>query len=203
VTDLPLSRVRTAESKAPARPSQTARTILALDSAAGRPWFLPAVSLFPLTDYVLPFLPNQMLLVALSILQPRRWWVFAMTFVIATALGALLTAYAIEAIGPWVLDNLVGGAPEQGVVANVLHLVEDYGLWALAALAMLPWPPRTGVIVCALAGLPAPLIGLAVALGRVVPAGAYTLVGSRSPHLLRRFRRIDRVMKEVESLRTA
>lgn len=37
-----------------------------------RRWFLPAVAIFPAADYVLPFLPNQMLLLALSVLHPKR-----------------------------------------------------------------------------------------------------------------------------------
>lgn len=184
-----------------AAPSRAARIIAAVDHAADRPWFLPAVSVFPLTDYALPFLPNQLLLIALSVLQPRRWWLFALVFVAATGLGALLTAHALQAVGPWLLNALFGGRPEEGAAAQVLALVERHGLWALALLAALPWPPRTGVVVCALAGLPPPLIGAAVAAGRVVPAGLCTLVGSRAPHLLRRFQSVDRVLGEVQALR--
>lgn len=184
------------------RPSRAARIIAALDVIADRPWFLPAVSVFPLTDYVMPFLPNQMLLIVLSVLQPRRWCLFALAFVAATGLGAWLSAHAIQAVGPWLLDALFGGRPEEGAAARVLGMVERHGLWALALLAMLPWPPRTGVVVCALGGLPPTLIGAAVAAGRVVPAGLYTLAGSRAPRLLRRFRSIDRVLGEVEALRS-
>jgi membrane protein YqaA with SNARE-associated domain len=185
-----------------AAPSRTLRTVLALDRAADRPWFLPAVSLFPLADYVLPFLPNQMLLAALSVLQPRRWLVFAALFVAASASGAVLTAWAVQALGPWLLETIVGGAPERGAAADLLRVVERYGLAGLILLAALPWPPRTAVIVCALAGLPPLTIGLAVALGRTVPAGLLAIGGAKAPHVLRRVRSVDRLLSQLEACRT-
>lgn len=181
--------------------SRTARTITALDGAAGRPWFLPAVAAFPLADYALPFLPNQVLLVALCVLQPRRWWQFAIAFVLAGSLGAILTTLVIQTLGAPAVDGFVGDSLEGGAPAGLEDLIEQYGLWALALLAMLPWPPRTAVVVCALAGL-APLeIGIAVALGRVVPTAAYTLLAARAPQILRRFKSVDRVLREVDALR--
>jgi hypothetical protein len=178
------------------------RTVVALDGVADRRWFLPAVSVFPLSDYVLPFLPNQMLLVALSVLHPRRWLAFAATFVIAAAAGALLAALLIQtAAGPWLLETVFGGGAKAGTAGNVLRAIESYGLFALAALAVLPWPPRTAVIVCAVAGLTPLGIGAAVAIGRIVPAIAYALIGAKSPNLLRRVPMIDRVLSQVGEAR--
>ena len=183
------------------RPSRTVRTITSLDRIANRRWFLPVVSAFPLTDYVLPFLPNQMLLIALSVLHPRRWPTFAATFTVAAGVGATLTATAVQAAGSVLLGWVFGGGPEAGVAADVLGSVERYGLWALAGLAVLPWPPRTGVLVCALAGLPPIGIGAVVMLGRVVPATGYAFIGARLPHLLYRVRSIGAVLEEVASAR--
>jgi hypothetical protein len=182
--------------------SRTARTVAALDGAADRAWFLPAVSAFPLADYVFPFLPNQMLLVALCILQPARWWQFALTFVLAGALGAVLTTLAVQTVGPAVLETFFADALEGGAPPAVMAMVEQYGLWALALLGMLPWPPRTAVLVCALAGLSPAAIGLAVAAGRIVPSAAYSLLGAKAPRLLRRFRSIEALLGEVETLRS-
>ena len=200
--ETPLGQARKDGSKAPGRTSRTVRTIVALDSAAGRPWFLPAVSVFPLTDYVLPFLPNQLLLVVLSVFHPTRWRAFAATFVLATGIGALLTALIVQAsAGPWLLEFVFRGGPEASTARDVLRAIERYGLFALAALALLPWPPRTGVLVCAIAGLSPLGIGLAVGLGRIVPACAYALIGAKSPHLLKRVRTIDRVLEQVMDAR--
>lgn len=178
-------------------PSRAARLVVALERRAGRPWFLPAVSVFPLGDYVLPFLPNQLLLLALSVALPRRWWQLALAFVLATGSGAVLTALALQAWGLPLLGTLFGGLPEEGAAATVVSAVERHGLWALAALAMLPWPPRAAVVACALAGLPPLSIGLAVAVGRTVPACGYALAGAYAPGLLRRIPAVDRALADV------
>lgn len=182
-------------------PSRSARVVAALEHATDRPWFLPSVAAFPLADYVLPFLPNQTLLMTLAILRPTRWAALALTFASAGAFGALLSAYAVQAVAPQLFDALFGGAPDTGATAKVLAAVDDYGLWTLAALAMLPWPPRTALIVCALAGLSPASIALAIGAGRVVPSGSFGFLGSKAPHFLRRLRSVDRVLREVEALR--
>jgi hypothetical protein len=180
------------------RLSRPARTILALERRADRPWFLPAVSIFPLTDYVLPFLPNQMLLVGLSMTLPRRWLALAVSFVVATGLGAMLAALAIQHWGGPLIAWAFGGQPDASAAAPVIDAVRLYGLFALAGFAMLPWPPRTAVIVCAIAGLSPLLMGVAVAVGRIVPALAYAGIGAYAPDRLRRIRAVDQVMCEIE-----
>lgn len=181
--------------------SRTARTVAALDRAAHRRGFMPALSAFPLADYVLPILPNQMLLVALCILQPRRWWRFALVFVFASGLGAAVAALAVQAFGPPIIDSLFGGLREDASVAGVKSTIERHGIAALTVLAMLPWAPRSAVMACGLAGLSPWAIGLAVAVGRLVPTAACSLLGAKAPQALRQLRAVDRLLDEVEALR--
>lgn len=183
------------------RPSLAAKVVVALERHAHRPGFLPALSIFPLTDYVLPFLPNQLLLLVFAVLMPRRWWLLALTFIAATAVGAFLTAWAVQSWGPALLQALFGGPPEDTAYGQIALLVERYGLWALAALALLPWPPRAGVLVCSLVGLSPLAIAAAVALGRVVPVGAYTLAGAYAPHLLRRVPGAAKLLSDCDTVR--
>ncbi|MEU5163985.1 hypothetical protein AB0G74_30825 [Streptomyces sp. NPDC020875] len=190
---------------APGTPAagRTARLLIRLDRAAHRPWFLPAVAVFPLGDYALPVLPNQVLLTGLSALRPRRWRAIALTFVIASALGAFLVATAVRAVGPRLLEAVgpvLGGA---GELREAGGFVTEYGALAVAVLALLPWTPRAAVLVCALAGVPPWSIGVAVLVGRPLPVALLAAAGARAPRLLRRFRRIDRVLTEAEALRTA
>jgi len=178
--------------------SRAARAVLALDRAAGRRWFLPAVGAFPLADYALPFLPNQILLVALSSLRPRLWWRLAFVFALAAGLGAFAVAALAGAAGPALIARLGGGAAD-GSAADALAAVRAHGLWALAAIALLPPTPRTAVVVCAVAGLPPAGIAAAVATARLVPATLLAAAGSAAPRALRRLRAVDAVMREVEA----
>lgn len=175
--------------------SRLGKAIRWLDDEAGRRGFLFKVGMFPLLDYALPFLPNQMLLIALALLQRSRWLALALTFAIASAIGALTAALIVQFAGGGIanwLTSSVDGAEQ------ALALVENYGLTGLAMLALLPWPPRTGVIVCAIAGLPPIQIMLAVGAGRLVPAAAIAFLAARSPLLLRRIPGIDRQLVKLE-----
>jgi uncharacterized membrane protein YdjX (TVP38/TMEM64 family) len=180
--------------------TRAARVLLRLDRAAHRPWFLPAVAVFPLSDFVLPVLPNQMLLMTLGALHPRRWRALALTFIVATSLGALLVAIAVQTAGPWLLDT-IGLNPDQGAIRDVTRGIERNGLWMLVGLSLLPWTPRTAVLVCVLVGISPWAIAAAVMAGRLVAATALTLIGAKAPHLLRRLRSVDRVLSEVEARR--
>ncbi|MET8824403.1 hypothetical protein ABZX40_07575 [Streptomyces sp. NPDC004610] len=186
----------------PTTPTRTVRLLLRLDRAAHRRGFLPALAVFPLSDYVLPVLPNQMLLMGLSALHPRRWRVIALTFVGASVLGAFLVATAVHAAGPWLLDAVGAVAPGQAELREVAGQVERHGGWALAALALLPWTPRAAVVMCALAGIPPWTVALAVLAGRPLPVTLLALTGAKAPRLLRRSGRVDRVLREVEARRT-
>lgn len=180
---------------------RTARFIVGLEQRADRPWFVPAISLFPLCDYVLPFLPNQMLLLGVAFLRPRRWLVYALAFVAATAFGALLTALAIEY---WrtALDAFLESSIEPEQLDAFRVLFEKHGFAGLAALAMLPWPPRTAVIACAVMGLDPLMIAFAVAVGRVLPASTYAFAGARSPKHLIRWFKLDGFLKDLQRSRS-
>ncbi|WP_207922703.1 hypothetical protein [Micromonospora sp. KC606] len=184
---------------APARPSRTVLVLRRLDRAAHQRWFLPAVGVFPLSDYALPVLPNQVLLTALAVLHPRRWWALTVTFVTAAGLGALLVAATVHATGPWLLDA-IGGGPD--ALTGVTSQIRRHGLWALAALSLLPWPPRTAVLACALAGIPPWAIAAVVMAVRPLPVAAMAFTAANAPHLLRRLPRIDRLLTAVEADRT-
>ena len=176
-----------------------ARLVVALQARAGRPWFLPSVGVFPVLDYALPVLPNQILLIALSVLQPRLWWRFAAVFVAGAALGALLAALAVQQAVQPLVGMLLGEGSTLDPAPWLRSFIEHYGLIGLAGLSLLPSPPRTAVVVCAAAGLPPAAIMLAVGAGRLLPLMGLALVGAKSPGLLRRFRSVDALLREVES----
>jgi hypothetical protein len=163
---------------------RTQRAIEFLDRAAGKPWFWPAVGLFPSLDYVLPVLPNQLLMIGLSVLHPKRWRLIALVFVAASALGAFGTAWLIQFMG----DNWAGivpfGAGDSDTWKWAMDQVRSRGLLAVALLALLPVPPRTAVIACAVAGLPPEGIAAAVAAGRSVPATVIAFLCAKAPAIL-------------------
>ena len=172
-----------------AAPSRRERAIQWLDGAAAQRGFLFKVALFPLLDYALPFLPNQMLLVALSFLQQARWLALALTFAVASALGAFAIAAIVQSVGGSFSNWLAGNVDGAG---QVIAFIERHGLIGLMVLALLPWPPRTAVMLCALSGLAPVQIMLAVGFGRLAPAAAIAFLAAQSPAWLRRIPGVDR-----------
>lgn len=168
-------------SKKSERPSRLARATRFLQGCAHRRWFLPAVAVFPMADYVLPVMPNQMLLMSLSALQPRRWPTLAAVFAVSTAVGGALTTLAIQYFRQPLVQHLLAQADG---ASRAVAWVEQYGLVALAGLALLPWPPRLALIACAIAGLPWHLVGVALLSGRVIPSATMAFLGARSPRFL-------------------
>ena len=179
--------------------SRTARAVRWIDGQADRPSFYLRVGVFPFLDYALPFLPNQLLLIALAFLQRTRWLGLAVTFAAASALGALAIALIVQGIGGGVANWLTANVEAAG---TVFDLIETHGTWALALLAFLPTPPRTGVLLCALAGLPPLQIGGAVLAGRLVAAGAIAWIAANSPAWLRRVPGVGRRLDALEGWRS-
>ncbi len=187
---------------APSCPSRAVRAVLWVDARAGRRSFLPLVGVFPALDYVAPFMPNQALMMVLAALRPARWVAVALTFAGGTALGAFLTALLIQAIAPTLSTSLFG-SPEALQANEAAAVVRSYGPFALALLGLLPWPPRLAAIAAAASGLNPGLIGAAVLVGRIPPTLILSFLAARSPHLLRRWPRVEALFAQVEAARGA
>ncbi|TDC40939.1 hypothetical protein [Micromonospora sp. KC213] len=87
---------------------------------------------------MLPGLPNQLLLIVLSTLHPRRWWKLVPTFAAATGLGALLLTIAVQSAGTRLLEAI---AVDTAALREVAHGIDRYGLWILIGLSLLPNTP--------------------------------------------------------------
>ncbi|MEU9609249.1 hypothetical protein [Streptomyces sp. NPDC048057] len=177
--------------------TRAGRILKQLDRAADGPWFLPSLAVFPLGDYVLPVLPNQMLLMGVSALHPRRWRTIALTFLTASVVSAFLVATVVQSAGTWLLEAAGQPVEPAELGGDVGGFVARHGALALGVLSLLPWTPRAAVLLCALAGLPPWSIALAVLAGRPLPVTLLAAAGARAPRLLRRSRRIDRLLTEV------
>lgn len=172
--------------------TRTDRALAYLRRQYGKPWFWPAVASFPSLDYLVPVLPNQMVMIGLAAAEPGRWRTVAAVFVLGSAFGAWATAHLVGLVGPSILPAGAGGE----TWATVSGLIERHGVWMLGVLALSPFPPRLAVFACAAAGLAPELIAASVAAGRTVPATLICYLSARSPAFLawlsRRMPRLSR-----------
>ncbi|TFL19324.1 hypothetical protein [Jannaschia formosa] len=182
-------------------PGRRARARLAsalrwIDRQAARAGYYPRMGAFPFLDYALPVLPNQILLLVLACLHRERWLAIALTFAIASALGAVAVTLVVQIADSRSVARFLTGEIE--AAGPVIAWIEAEGVWVLAALALLPTPPRSAVLVCALAGLPPVEIGGAIAAGRACSASAMAWLAARGS---RRLPPLARWLDRIEDLR--
>lgn len=175
-----------------------ARVLRQIDSQAQRCRFLPLMSVFPLVGYLLPLLPTTLLLVSLAFLHQARWLSIALSFLLATSVGALLTSLLIQTVGGGFGETLVSN---NSSVRQITEFITAYGLWAIAILALLPWPPRSAVLICATVGLNPVAIALTVLVGRTVPTLTIAWISAHAPNVLRRVERFNAVLDHITELR--
>jgi hypothetical protein len=169
---------------------------------SSRRWFLPAAGGVTSGDYFLPILPTQTLLIATTLLHPGRWRWVAFWFVVGGVAGGTALAAVIGSWGPELAGRLFGEAMTGENWLRLQAIIQDHGAWALLALTAFPWPMRSGVAICALAGVPLFQIALALIAGRTIAFGGLAFLVSRSPAWLRRIPFFARLRAEVNRLET-
>jgi len=180
------------------RNDKLTRVLRALDHRSAQPSFLPLMSVFPLIGYLVPLLPTQLLLVALSFLHRSRWPSIALSFLVATSVGAFLTSVLIQSLGGGLKDHLLSSSESARQVADGIAI---HGVWAVAVLALLPWPPRSAVLICAFAGLNPAAIAISILAGRAAPTVLLAWLAARSPDALRRVGWFGEAFDHIELLR--
>ena len=160
-----------------------ARTLRRLDQKSEQSSFLLIMSVFPLIGYLVPLLPTQLLLVTLSYRHPNRWLMIAVIFLLATSVGAFLTSVLVQFLGEGVKIYLLSSFETARHMATFISI---HGLWAVALLALLPWPPRSAVLICAFVGLNPVAIAITIFFGRIVPTFFLAWLSAHSPDVLRR-----------------
>lgn len=150
---------------------------------AQKPWLPPALTAFPAVDFILPFMPNQLLLAGLSMLAPNRWPVFAIAFATGTAFGGGAVAFGLQSLGLNV-SHFIPDGPTNSELVNTIGQFQIYGLWFLAAIALLPWTPRLSVVACAIAGFEPLTIFCTLFLARLLPNATLGAIGARGPGII-------------------
>ncbi|WP_434998980.1 hypothetical protein ACRZ5S_20595 [Vibrio scophthalmi] len=136
-------------------------------------------------DFFVPALPTQTSVMLLAWLQPQKALVIALMFAISATVGAsILVALAVF------FDSYLQSAiptEESNQYLSWVKLkdyVNLYGLYALAAMSLLPTPPRSMVILSLLSGISGYVVVTTVFLGKLLWFGSVVFLVSRSPNWL-------------------
>lgn len=114
------------------------------------PYALIFFTLLAITDSILPVLPAEIMAITLMYLQPQRTILIGTCFAVAASISALVFSLLIQKATQFTLTM---NTEISAAIDNGSALIDDWGVIALALLAIFPDSPRTSVAVATVAGL--------------------------------------------------
>lgn len=157
-----------------------------LEAHADRSWYPPLIGLLAALDNLIIIIPNDGILVASSMLIPKRWALFALNITIGSTIGALALFFLVEHQGlPWIL-NFYPGLDQSQMWMLTDQFFDKYGLIVVFVVAISPLMQQPAIILAALAHIPPLELTAAIFLGRFIKFNLLAYLGSHSPKILKK-----------------
>lgn len=155
-----------------------------LEQFADRSWYPPLLSILAALDSMIVVIPNDGILVASSMLQPKRWSIFAVFVSIGSTIGAVILAVIVAHQGlPWVLEMYPWLAKTEVWTWSV-KFFDEYGLYLVFAVSALPISQQPVIILAGIAHTPFLKLASVLFAGRIIKFLAMAFIASHSPKLL-------------------
>lgn len=157
-----------------------------LEQFADRAWYPPLIGILAALDNIIIIIPNDGILIASSMLIPKRWLIYAICVTLGSTLGAWMLASLVESQGlPFVLEYFPG-INESSMWIKTDEYFNKYGLLVVFAVAASPLVQQPIVILAALASTPVMKISLVIFAGRLIKFLVMAYLGSHSPKYLKK-----------------
>ncbi len=168
-----------------------------LETFADRLWYAPLIGILAALDNFIIIIPNDGILVASSMLIPKRWVLFAVSITIGSTIGAMALSYAVKAGGlPWVL-HYYPDIDNSFMWTWTSNFFDKYGLLVVFAVALSPIMQQPVIILSALAKTPYLELAIVIFVGRLIKFLIMSYLGSHSPQLLKRLWGMKGELKDV------
>lgn len=158
-----------------------------LEQYADRIWYPAFIGLLAALDNLIIIIPNDGILIASSMLIPRRWAIFALSVSIGSAIGAIALGLVVAHQGlPWILD-FYPGIDKTEVWTWTSKFFGQYGLLLVFAIGASPIMQQPVIILAAMAHTPLINLAAVIFVGRLIKFMVMAFLGSHSPRLLKKF----------------
>lgn len=162
------------------------RYVTWLEQFADRPWYPFLISFLSVLDNFLIVIPNDGILVASSMLIPKRWFLFAVFVTIGSTLGSVLFTYLVGMQGlPWIMEYYPGITGTTFWMWTEKFFV-DYNMLIVFVVAILPITQHPALILAGLANTPLLTLMGIIFLGRFLKFTFMAYLGSHSPKMLKK-----------------
>jgi membrane protein YqaA with SNARE-associated domain len=157
-----------------------------LERFADRSWYPPLIGILAALDNLVIVIPNDGILVASSMLIPKRWLIFAVCVAIGSTIGAMILSSVVHLQGlPWILDYYPG--INETEMWNVTEkFFDEYGLLLVFAIGASPIMQQPVIILAGLANTPLLALAAAIFAGRMLKFTVMAYLGSHSPKMLKK-----------------
>lgn len=171
--------------------------VLKLEKYADRFWYPPLIGILAILDNMIIVIPNDGILIASSMLIPKRWVIFAICVSIGSTIGALILALLVEHKGfPWVLE-FFPGINDSTVWKWTENFFAEYGLIVVFVVGLSPIFQQPVIVMAALANTPYYKLTMAIFFGRFIKYLFMAYVGSHSPRILKKIWGIEAELKDA------
>jgi membrane protein YqaA with SNARE-associated domain len=168
-----------------------------LEQFADRSWYPLLVGLLSVLDNLIIIIPIDGILVASSMLVPKRWAMLVLCITVGSTLGAVLLSLIVENQGlPWVLDFFPEIDKAQ-VWIWTEKIFNEYGLFLVFAVAVSPLAQQPVIILSALGNTPIGEIAAVIFAGRLIKSFLLAYIGRHSPRLLKKLWGIKGELKDA------
>lgn len=168
-----------------------------LEQYADRIWYPPLIGILAALDNLVIIIPNDGILVASSMLAPKRWAIFAICISIGSTVGAVALSLLTEHQGlPWILE-FFPGIDQTRTWMWTESFFDKYGLYVVFVVGLSPIMQQPIIILSALAHTP---LGEQTAIffaGRFIKFNLMAYLGSHSPKLLNKIWGIKGDLKDA------
>ncbi len=171
--------------------------LLILQRYANRWWYAPAIAALAFADLFLIVIPIDGLLISYVMLSPRRWISTAVMVALGSSLGAITLAYTLNAHGLPFLLQISPGIEKGSVWLWTSHLMDQWGSWALFAVALGPIMQHPAIAVAAFAGFPVGKIFAVVLAGRLLKYLFLSWLATHAPGVINRLWGLKYELSEV------
>lgn len=157
-----------------------------LEKFADRAWYPPLIGLLAALDNLLIVIPNDGILIASSMIVPRRWLVFALFITLGSTIGAFVLGWLVQAQGgPWIRD-FFPGLDQSTLWLWTERFFNQYGLLVVFAVAATPIAQHPVIILAGLSGTPILKLTAIIFAGRLLKYLIMAYLASHSPKLLKK-----------------
>lgn len=168
-----------------------------LERYADRIWYAPLIGLLAALDNIIVVIPNDGILIASSMLVPKRWALFALNITIGSTVGAIALYLIVEHQGlPWVLE-FFSGVDQTMVWKWTADFFERYGLLVVFIVGASPLLQQPAIILSALANTPILEMAAVIFAGRFIKFNVMAYLASHSPKYLKKIWGIKDELKDA------